>query len=308
MKKGLFIVFIVLVILIVGYVFYSNNSNMFNNNLIANNQANKVLSYVTLDINPSVEFAVDENDVVNDVVTLNEDADIAYSDLNLVGQNVEDATEQVVDTAVELGYITEISDTNSVNVTSYTEDEAKRIDLNKKIVDRLNAHFETRKIYTLVMENGLDDVLKSKADSYGIPYGKMLLVARAMNLDSTLVESDLVKLTIKEIQSKIKTEAVARREQVKNAFKAGKQEFKDVKTQRIAAARIKLAQDKEALLKSVQNPSTLTTEEKQNLIEQRKNQIKEEIKSVKEDLTSSGSIIKENIKRNIKNKYLLKNK
>jgi hypothetical protein len=303
MKRGLVVVFSLLFVFVVGYVIYSNKDN---SNLIAENSAGKTLAYVTLDINPSIELVVDENDMVVDSITLNEDADIAYSDLNLQGQNLDTATGEIVDTAIELGYITEISDTNAVNVTTYTEDESRRDELNKNVVNKLNAHFETRKVYALVVENGLDDELKVKADSYGIPYGKMLLVARAMKLDSTLVESDLVKLSVKDIQSKIKTQAVARRAEVKEVLIYGKQEFKDIKKQRIADAKIKLQKDKEVLLNNVKNPSELTVQEKQTLIEERKAQIKEEIQDVKEDLSQNGTTIKEEIKGVIRDKYILK--
>lgn len=305
MKRKFIIVLVILVVLVVSYVVYINKDKV---NLIANSKAEKAVSYVTLDINPSIELAVDENDTVVDAVTLNEDADIAYTDLKLVDKSVDDAATAIIDEAVNLGYITEISDTNSVNVTTYTEDETERANLNKKVVDKLNAHFETRKIYALVVENGLDDELKAKADSYGIPYGKMLLVARAMKLDSTLVESDLVKLSIKEIQSKIKVQAVARREAVKNELKAGRQEFKDLKAQRVAEAKTKLEQQKQDLLKNAGNTSELTAEQKQALINQRKEQIKEEIKDAKEDLKQNSTTIKEEIRKSIQDKYLLKRK
>lgn len=290
MKKMLFISLIVLIILSLLYILYINKDNF-----VINSELDKNLAYVTLDINPSIELAVDEDDIVVDAVTLNEDADIAYSDLNLTGKTIEDATENIVDAAIDLGYITEISDTNAVNVTSYTENDTRRENLNKKIVQNLNNHFELRKLYVLVLENGLDDELKAKATTYGIPYGKMLLVYRAMQLDNTLVESDLVTLSIKDIQSKIKTSAVARREEVKQKFQEAKQEFKDVKKQRINEAKANLEQSKNMLLKNVENFSTLTAEEKQAIIEQRKEQIKTEIQDLKED-------IKQN-KQNIRQKY-----
>ncbi|MDD2376507.1 MAG: hypothetical protein PHD15_04475 [Clostridia bacterium] len=309
MKKKLVLVFSLLLVFVVGYVVYTNNNKR---NLVAENQVQtqveKILTYVTIDINPSIELAVDEGDIVVDAITLNEDADIAYSDLALIGQTVENATEIIVNTAIDLGYITEISDTNAVNITSYIEDEARRDSLNKKIVANLNKHFETRKIYALVIENGLDDELKSKADTYNIPYGKMLLVSRAMQLDSTLVESDLVNLSVKEIQSSIKTQAVARRAEFKEIAIYGKQEFKDIKTQRVAEAKIKLQNDKALLLKNTGNSSELNSQQKETLIEQRKEEIKVEIQGVKEDLSQNGNTIKEEIKETVRDKYLLKKK
>lgn len=305
MKRLLVILLIVLIVFCLGYLVYDY---MNKENSTIQSEVDKKLAYVTLDINPSIELVIDENDKVVDTVTLNEDADIAYSDVNLIGKTIEDATESIVDTAIDLGYITEISDTNAVNVTSYAEDDTRRENLNKKIVSNLNNHFEVRKFYILLIENGLDEELKTKAESYDIAYGKMLLISRAMQLDTTLVESDLVNLSVKEIQSKIKTVAVARREEVKLKFQEGKQEFKDIKEQKINEAKVTLQQGKEALLKGVENFSSLTAEEKQAIINQRKQQIKNEIQDVKENLKQNNSNTNNENKQNIRQKYFTNKK
>lgn len=302
MKKVFVISLSILLTFIVGYVFY------YNKEVITTPKVEQKLTYVTIDINPSIELGIDENDIVAEVITLNADADIAYSDSQLIGKSLEDATEIILDTSIELGYITETSDTNAVNVTSYDEDEAKRDRLNKTIIDKLNAHFEERKIYALVVENGLDEELKTKADSYDIAYGKMLLVNRAISLDSSLNESDLVNLSVKEIQEGIKSKAIVRREELRLAYEESRQEFKDVKAQMIITAREKLKKDKEELLKSVDDISKLTDQQKQSLIDQRKEQIKQEIQSVREDLTESKTTTRESVKQEVQNKYFQKNK
>ena len=305
MKKLCIIGLSIILVFIVGYVFYYDKQEK---KVVNNPAAEQKLSYITIDINPSIELAVDEKDIVVEAITLNEDADVIYSDLDLTGKSVDEATEIIVDTAIETGYIAETSDTNSVNVTSYSENETKRDRLNKKIIDKLNAHFETRKIYALVVQNGLDDELKTKADLYNISYGKMLLVNRAITLNSSLKESDLALLSVKEIQEKIKVQAIARREEIKKTYQEAKKEFKDIKEQKIIEAREKLKNDKEELLKSAGDPSKLTTEQKQILIDQRKEQIKEEIKNVRKYLEESKTTINEQVKQEIKDKYILKKK
>lgn len=300
MKKTLGIILTILIILGLCYVAYIYINK---DNLTIESEIDKKLAYVTLDINPSIELVVDENNKVVDAVTLNEDADIAYSDVSLIGKTVEDASSNIVDSAIDLGYITEISDTNAVNVTSYAEDNTRMEELNKKVVNNLNNHFDTRKFYVLVIENGLDDALKSKADSYNISYGKMLLISRAIQLDPKLVESELINLSIKEIQSKIKTVSVARREEVKLKFKEAKQEFKDIKLQRINEAKVALQKAKDALLKNVENFSSMTAEEKQVIINQRKQQIKEEIQNIKENLKQNNTTTQNESKQIIRQKY-----
>ncbi len=303
MKKKLVIGIILLIVFVLLFILLFDKKEV---TPIEEEEVGQVLSYVTLDINPSIELALDENEIVVDAVTLNEDADIAFSDINLIGLSIEDATEKIIDESIELGYITEVSETNLVNVTSYIEDEIKREELNRKIVANINAHFEAKKVYALVVQNGLDEELKTKAETYDIAYGKMLLVARAISLDDSLVESDLVKLSVKSIQAEIKEKAIIRREEVINAFREEQKEFIDIKSQRIAEAKVKLQQAKDEILRGVQNSSGLTNDQKQNIIEEKKGQIKEEIDDLNANLNKNGTIIKENTVENIREKYLKK--
>ena len=55
------------------------------------------------------------------------------------------------------------------------------------------------------MVTGVTDEMKSDADEYGISYGKMLLVEKALVLDTDLNKENLVTLSVKEIQSLIKS-------------------------------------------------------------------------------------------------------
>lgn len=307
MKKGVVVAFSLVCLFIIGYVIYSNVNtnrpiNNGNNVITDEGQLVKQPAYVTIDINPSVELAVDDNNTVTDVVTLNNDADVAYSDLNLVGQNVDDATKSIVDSAIDLGYIDEVSDTNTVDVTTYSDDDTRRQELNNRIVNNLNAHFVARQIYALVIQNGLDDQLKNEANIYDIPYGKMLLINRAIQLDNTLAAGDLVNLSIKDIQSKIKAVAVARREAYQTQLQTAKQDFKSLKLQKKEQAQTKLQQEKNALVQQSGNSGNLTNEQKQNIINQKKDQIKQQVQSQQNSLQQNNSTVKQQIKNQIQNK------
>ena len=63
----------------------------------------------TLEINPSVAFVTDENGVVQDVRSLNEDADVVLFDDSLLqsiqNSRLSDAVALYVDTASKLGYL-----------------------------------------------------------------------------------------------------------------------------------------------------------------------------------------------------------
>ncbi|MFA5007548.1 MAG: hypothetical protein WC509_08845, partial [Candidatus Izemoplasmatales bacterium] len=62
-------------------------------------------TYVTLDINPSIDLTVSGNDKVLDANALNEDGEVLLLELDLIGETSADALEMIIDKAIELGFI-----------------------------------------------------------------------------------------------------------------------------------------------------------------------------------------------------------
>ena len=102
------------------------------------------LGYVKVSINPEVEFATVNGTVVA-VNATNEDAEILLSDMDLVGQNIEDAVEEFVDSAKEAGYIDEESEDNEVNLEIICEKNQERVQ--ERITLRLNNYFHNNGIF-----------------------------------------------------------------------------------------------------------------------------------------------------------------
>ena len=74
------------------------------------------VSYVGIDVNPSVSLLLDKNDKVVSVVAENEDAQVLlYGEASLVGMDAEDAAKKIAELSVELGYLNE--DNKGVNIT-----------------------------------------------------------------------------------------------------------------------------------------------------------------------------------------------
>ncbi|MBE5734459.1 MAG: hypothetical protein E7347_05375 [Clostridiales bacterium] len=91
-------------------------------------------SFVSVDINPSIELTLDQNDKVLSVRGTDEDGQVLlYSETGLVGVDVEKAIEKITELAVELGYL---SQDNKVVNTSVS---AKSKDLADKIKNKVNA-------------------------------------------------------------------------------------------------------------------------------------------------------------------------
>ena len=79
-------------------------------------------SYVSLDINPSIELTLDAENKVISVYGGNEDGQVLlYEETGIIGEDVQIAVDKIVDLAVELGYLDENNKVISTNVVSDTQ-------------------------------------------------------------------------------------------------------------------------------------------------------------------------------------------
>ncbi len=278
MKKTL-TVFIVL--LVFGFLFWFGYRYII--------LANRVMGYVILDINPSVELAYNIDGKVLEVVSINEDADIITSDLDLVGLSLEDATEKVIDAAIETGYINELSENNALVVTTSCENEEDRLNFEEKVIDKANSYLESKEVYVLVAAQGVDDEIKAEAEQYDVSYGKMLLVNRLIAIDPTLSKDELVESTVQDVQKQIQLNVQNRYEEANVEQEQLQNQWKEQKEIKIQTAEQALEQEKEQIWE--QNKSgygEVTPAEKEEIlnviVEQKKNIIKGKLEELTEEI------------------------
>jgi hypothetical protein len=275
---------------------------------LANNNKDKVfevdnskkepLSFVTISINPDVQLGLDENDKVVEVNAVNSDADVLTSDLNLIGLDANEASNKVIDAAMETGYLDEYSDENAVVVTTVNDNEENRKALEQKIITKMNEHFETRKIYPVLVAKGLDDNLKAEADKYNISYGKMLLIESALALNNTLSKDQLINMSIKDIQNEIRSYIKNRHNALKESLQDAKAKWKEEKAQLKENYLSKVKALKESITEEHKEEfKNMTPAQKkeaiQNYLNTRKQQIKENINAVKGEIKTD---VKEDMK------------
>lgn len=237
--------------------------------------------YVTIDINPSVELALNSDDEVIDVVALNEDADIITSDLDLVGLSVEDATKLIIDSATETGYIDEFGTDNVVTVTAYSEDENVVDSIEEKVVVKAESVLEEKNIFGSIVSGGVTDEMKVQADEYDISYGKMLLIEKAYALNNTLDKDELATLSVKDIQAEIKTAVQTRYEQksmTQEQVKEQAQVQKEVKKEETAAKMNEVIEDVTSANQDLLKDKDATQKQEiiNDLLEQKKEEIKKQ--------------------------------
>lgn len=101
--------------------------------------AGKAETLVMLDINPSIELTIDENEKVVSVYGANEDGQVLlYQQTGIVGADIEKAVQKITDLAIELGYVS--SDNKVINTSVVSSDEKKA----DKIENKINAKITAR--------------------------------------------------------------------------------------------------------------------------------------------------------------------
>lgn len=277
MKKNYTIVFLAVIVLFIGVSYAVYNLN------------HKSLSLVNISINPDVMLAVNGDDEVQDVISVNEEADVITSDLDLIGLDIEDATEKIIDAAIETGYLDEFSDENTIIVTTTNENEQVRTALEEKVMTRLNNRLELKKVYGLIVSNGVTDDMKADAEVLGISNGKMLLVSRALAVAPSLTKEALADMSVKDIQQTIKDNVDKRYEALNNTKDELKQAWQQEKIALKATRSTRLKEIEDELLDAAGvSVDSMTAEQKNkaiaDAIKTKKGQIKKNVDAVKAEL------------------------
>lgn len=161
-------------------------------------------TYVAVDINPSIEFIVDEDDNVESFNLLNEDAEIICVDIDFVGMNIEVAVELFVTLAAEAGYIDPDGEDNAVLITVLGDDTEESNEfteqLKKRIRNRVMRYMAMNYINGEVLtEDFTQEDLLAQADELGVSPGKLKLSLLAQSVDSELILEDLLVLPVKDL-------------------------------------------------------------------------------------------------------------
>ncbi len=177
-------------------------------------------AYVTIDINPSIEVVVNEKEEVVYVHALNEDAEVLLVDLDLVGMNVDEAMDLIIEQAILLGYIdTEAAETY-VSVSTTSEN-----DLGEKIKTRvkaaINNAFLVRSMMGKARDKQFTEEFIAEAENYGVEPEFLSLAYSVTYVDDEITLEVALEMTRDELIDVLKTA----RQEAKDVAQAYKQEF-----------------------------------------------------------------------------------
>jgi len=157
---------------------------------------------LTIDINPSVGIEINEDGTVKDVHKLNDDAKRIFGHDDFDNKSLEQVLNTIIASSVDNGVLRDGQailwslDSNNNN-NEFVENI-----LNNIKVPLMNKNISAN-IYNQVYQRNSD--LKKEANKYNISEGKMAFIRRVLSNDSTLVGSELARMTIGEIDEIVRS-------------------------------------------------------------------------------------------------------
>lgn len=141
---------------------------------------------MSMNINPNVEFVLDNNNKVVSVSYKNEDAGTIYADINFVGKDVDGAIQIFIEKAAISGHIKLNGDTVKIDVNGVSDDTVKK--LQEKAEAKTKEVFNNLGVEVSVTLNEISAAARKEA---------LVLTAKALVVDKT--EEELRAMSEKEL-------------------------------------------------------------------------------------------------------------
>ena len=176
--------------------------------VVNKNKDKDQVSYVAVDINPSVEFLVDKDGKVVTVIPENEDAQILLAGEELEGLTIEAAIDKVCTLAVKCGSLKNDNNQVTITVSGSVELSASLYDVAKNAIETAG------KAVGAVVTEGTNYLLERevaylKSNNQGkegydtLTAGKLRLIKTAMLADRTLTMDDAVKMSEEDLVKRV---------------------------------------------------------------------------------------------------------
>lgn len=161
--------------------------------------------YVSMDVNPSVEYSANMFDRILEAKAANDDGERILSDLHLNNMTIENAVKVTLEQMIADGFITD-DPYNKVMITTSNKKQGKAEQLAAKLQLEIRTYFDSRKDVAAEVEAeavGPEKVREAK--ELGVTAGKLKMVEKLQSSTSGAVSrEEWLNMTMKEINKAIK--------------------------------------------------------------------------------------------------------
>lgn len=151
-------------------------------------------TYVTIDINPSVELIVSPKEIVLYANPLNADGEVLLANLELIGLPLSEASDLIIQEAINLGYIDVNSEEVLVSVSAISENPELGDQIRERVKAHINDAFMNRAMMGRAQDKGFTPEFITEAESYGVTPGFLFLAKTAVFVDDTLTLEDALAM------------------------------------------------------------------------------------------------------------------
>jgi len=207
-------------------------------------------TYVTLDINPSVELIVTPKEKVIYANPLNEDGELLLADLDLIGLDLEEAIDLIIEEAINLGFIDVDAEETLVSVSAISQNNTYGELIRNKVKENVNNAFLNRAMMGRAEDKGFTPEFIEEAEGYGVTPGFLFLAKKAVEVSDELLLEDALLMTQEELMTIVHEARLAQREvaqALRNAFFADRQLIVDEYLPQIQALEADIELDKTEL-------------------------------------------------------------
>ena len=172
------------VVFAVGYIYYQ-----------------KPVSYVSLDINPSVELELNFLDRVIGTTAENADGEALLAGLRVRNLSVDSAISYLVQNAYEKGYVKKDGST-VISLTAISDDQKKVTELQVKTKNGAAEAMQAKKAFATVYQSASDMAFRNEAKEAGVSPGKYKLIKSLEVLDPEIDIGQYKDAKVSEIMAK----------------------------------------------------------------------------------------------------------
>lgn len=185
-------------------------------------------TYLSLEINPAVDFVLDAEGNVLTYRYRNEEAEVVGAGLNLIGKNYEEALQLYLNSAIDTGYIDISRSDGAVMIQAGGKEDSVDDSFMVQVETKLQTFFQENAIGAVVLKNEeVDEDAKELVETYEVTYGFAKMVLAYLEADETAELATVIEMEPKELMSNFVTEANQYRDRYQNQVEAGAQAIKD---------------------------------------------------------------------------------
>lgn len=191
--------------------------------LVGCQTASAEAKYLTIEINPGIEILLNADDEITEINSLNEDGEILLVNLDLIGKGIEDAIEEIIDEATNLGYINVEQVQNQVRIQAFGKNDDASLRLGEKVRTKVQATLQTRGINgeAVIKQDG--EAVQTAAQAKGIDVARYVMAQKILMEDPELNEDEVLELSLPELIDMKQTQV----KEMKQIVAQLRTEFKD---------------------------------------------------------------------------------